>query len=107
MLLNFPLTTLAERLEGAGGRAASGRRPAWPGRFSTRIPADVKAWRDAGAEADHYIAEYNIWMHHVVDGQAASGSSPPRLRLLSALEPARRDSRPTTPTRRRASPSSG
>ena len=52
-------------------------------RFSSRIPADViLAIGQADAQAGQYIAEYNIWMHHVL---AANGERlfPPKMRLLS------------------------
>jgi len=65
--LNFPQTTLAERLK----RPLSRREWAVArlmGRFSRRVPADVKAKvAAAGAVADKYIADYNLWMHHVLD----------------------------------------
>ena len=84
VLLNFPLTTLDERLR---------EGPQWTRRqwaevrlaqiFSKRIPADVNlAISRAGAEADHYIAEYNIWTHHLVDDQEQR-LFPPKQRLLS------------------------
>jgi hypothetical protein len=84
VLLNFPLTTLDERLR---------EGPQWTRRqwaevrlaqiFSKRTPADVNlAISRAGAEADHYIAEYNIWTHHLVDDQEKR-LFPPKQRLLS------------------------
>ena len=84
VLLNFPLTTLDERLR---------EGPQWTRRqwaevrlaqiFSKRIPADVNlAISRAGAEADHYIAEYNIWTHHLVDDHEQR-LFPPKQRLLS------------------------
>src|SRR5207253_1044535 len=52
-------------------------------RFSKRIPAGVnQAVSEAGAEADRYIAQYNIWMHHVLDRDGRR-LFPPKLRLLS------------------------
>ena len=84
VLLNFPLTTLQERLE---------QGPTWSRRrwaevrlaqvFDKRVPADVSlSISRAGSDADRYIAEYNIWMHHLVD---ANGKRlfPPKMRLLS------------------------
>ena len=69
-LLNFPLSTLAERLE--NGSAWSRRQWAearLAGRFETRVPADVaQGIAKAYADAELYIAEYNVWMHHVRDG---------------------------------------
>lgn len=67
-LLNFPLTTLDERL--AKGPAWSRRQWAearLTGRYSRRVPADVQQGITAAqAAADLYIAEYNVWMHHVL-----------------------------------------
>src|SRR5437016_2253034 len=84
VLLNFPLTTLNERLENG---------PSWSRRqwaevrlaqgFSKRVPAQVNlAISGAEAEAAHYIDQYNIWMHHLTDtnGQRLF---PPKMRLLS------------------------
>jgi hypothetical protein len=84
VLLNFPLTTLEDRLQDG---------PSWNRRqwaevrlaenFSKRIPADVNlAIGSAQAETERYIAEYNIWMHHLVDGQGQR-LFPPKMRLLS------------------------
>lgn len=67
-LLNFPLTTLEERL--AAGPTWSRRQWAearLTGRFARRVPAKVQQEiATAGAAAELYIAEYNLWMHHVV-----------------------------------------
>src|ERR1700730_3632988 len=84
VLLNFPLTTLEERLKDG---------PSWSRRqwaevrlaqgFSKRIPADVNlAIAQAEAQAGQYISEYNIWMHHLVDGRGQR-LFPPTMRLLS------------------------
>lgn len=84
VLLNFPLTTLAERLEKGDGWS----RQEWAEvrlaeRFGKRIPADVNlAMANARADADAYIADYNIWMHHLVDAKG-NRLFPPRMRLLS------------------------
>ena len=84
VLLNFPLTTLEERITDG---------PKWSRRqwaevrlaqeFSKRVPAEVNlALAQAASEADAYIAQYNIWMYHLIgtDGQRLF---PPKLRLLS------------------------
>ncbi len=84
VLLNFPLTTLQERLE---------QGPNWSRRqwaevrlaqiFSKRIPAAVNLeMARAGSEADAYISQYNIWMFHLID-QNGQRMFPPKLRLLS------------------------
>ncbi len=84
VLLNFPLTTLEERTKDAAQRS----RREWAEirlaqRFDKRIPAWVgQAVTQAEAVSGRYIAEYNIWMHHLLtdDGQRLF---PPKMRLLS------------------------
>ncbi|KFE70278.1 hypothetical protein DB31_5320 [Hyalangium minutum] len=84
VLLNFPLTTLAERT----AHAQDYTRRQWAearlaGRFYRRVPAEVQQEVSrAGAAADLYIAEYNVWMHHVVDGKGRR-LFPKGLRLIS------------------------
>ena len=84
VLLNFPLTTLQQRL--AEGEKWSRRQWAetrLAERFSKRIPAEVNlAIGRAAAQAEQYISEYNIWMHHLVDVKGLR-LFPPKLRLLS------------------------
>ena len=84
VLLNFPLTTLEQRLT---------QGPDWSRRqwaevrlaqaFSKRIPAaaNLEVAR-AASEADSYISQYNIWMFHLID-QSGQRLFPPKLRLLS------------------------
>jgi hypothetical protein len=68
-LLNFPLTTLQERLE----KGPSWSRREWAEarlaeRFGKRIPADVsQAVASASADASRYVAEYNLRVHHLLD----------------------------------------
>jgi hypothetical protein len=83
-LLNFPITTLEERLtEGESWTRRQWAETRLADRFSKRVPADVqKALAQAGAIADQYIAEYNIWMHHVVDDEG-NRLFPPGMKLLS------------------------
>ncbi len=84
VLLNFPLTTLEERTKDAAQRS----RREWAEirlaqRFDKRIPAWVgQAVTQAEAVSGRYIAEYNIWMHHLLtdDGQRLF---PRKMRLLS------------------------
>lgn len=84
VLLNFPLTTLEERLS----QGDSWSRRQWAEvrlaqRFSRRLPAEVnQAIAEAGAVADQYIAQYNIWMHHLVNDKGER-LFPPKMRLLS------------------------
>ncbi|MBI5496052.1 MAG: hypothetical protein HY904_13595 [Deltaproteobacteria bacterium] len=67
-LLNFPLTTLEQRLK--DGPAWSRRQWAearLTSRFARRVPASVQQEiTAASAASDLYIAEYNLWMHHVL-----------------------------------------
>jgi hypothetical protein len=84
VLLNFPLTTLDERIEQGGEWS----RREWAEarlaqRFNRRVPAEVNlAINRASARASSYIAEYNIWMHHVLDA-GGQRRFPEKLRLLS------------------------
>ncbi len=84
VLLNFPLTTLDERLK----NGPSWSRRQWAEvrlaeRFSKRVPAEVNLGiAQAEAESGRYISEYNIWMHHLVDARGQR-LFPPKMRLLS------------------------
>lgn len=84
VLLNFPLTTLDERItEGPKWTRREWAEVRLAQRFSKRIPAAVQLGiAHAAAEADTYISQYNIWMHHVVS-ETGERLFPPRLRLLS------------------------
>ncbi|MCC6397781.1 MAG: hypothetical protein IT282_12245 [Bacteroidetes bacterium] len=84
VLLNFPLTTLEQRLtEGTGWTRRQWAEARLAQRFGKRIPASVNlAVARASAEADQYIAEYNIWMHHVLD-ENGGRPFPGGMRLLS------------------------
>ncbi len=83
-LLNFPLTTLEQRLnEGEKWSRRQWAEARLASRFSKRIPAEVnQAIAEASGEADQYIAEYNIYMHHVLN-EKGERLFPPKLRLLS------------------------
>jgi hypothetical protein len=84
VLLNFPLTTLAERAE----QGSKWTRRQWAearlaSRFNRRVPAEVEQESSrAIAAANLYIAEYNIWMHHLVDSEGKR-PFPKGLRLIS------------------------
>ncbi len=84
VLLNFPVTTLKERLElGPGWSRRQWAEARLAERFSKRVPASVNlSITEAAAEADRYIAGYNIWMHHLVDAKGVR-LFPPKMRLLS------------------------
>lgn len=83
-LLNFPQPTLDERMR--DGRGYSRRQWAevrLTGRFDRRVPGEVLAALDAAeADADHYIAGYNLWMHHVL-GEDGARRFPRGQRLIS------------------------
>jgi hypothetical protein len=87
VLLNFPLTTLDQRLsEGKHWTRRQWAEARLAQRFSKRVPAEVnQAIAQAQAEGDHYVSEYNIWMYHVV-GEQQSG--------VRSREPAKVDSSP-------------
>jgi len=84
VLLNFPLTTLEERInEGPKWTRRQWAETRLAQRFAKRIPADVNlAIARAASESDNYIAGYNIWMHHLVDDKGQR-LFPPKMRLLS------------------------
>ncbi|MEI7705767.1 MAG: hypothetical protein WCK73_14355 [Deltaproteobacteria bacterium] len=94
-LLNFPVTTLDERLAvGAGWSRRkwaevrlTGRRGALVGAsdggISSRVPAPVKQGiARAYADAQAYVAGYNLHVHHLLDGSGAR-LFPKGKRLLS------------------------
>ena len=88
-------------------RAGSGpRRGSRSGSASAFPPTSTSRSRSAGSEAARYIAEYNVWMHHVRRRPTARGSSPPGCGCSRTGICATRSS-PTTTTRRPASRSSG
>lgn len=84
VLLNFPLTTLEERIE----KGDEWSRRAWAEvrlgqTFGRRLPSSVnQAQAEAGSIADAYIADYNLWMHHVLD-EKGRRLFPEGMRLLS------------------------
>ncbi|HEX8187090.1 MAG TPA: hypothetical protein VF586_01985 [Pyrinomonadaceae bacterium] len=84
VLLNFPLTTLEQRL--AEGERWSRRQWAearLAQQFSTRVPAEVYlANARSSAEAERYVAGYNVWMHHLVDKEGRR-LFPAKMRLLT------------------------
>ncbi len=83
-LLNWPLTTLKERLESG----PKWTRDQWAearltGRFARRVPADVtQGIAAASALGNQYIDEYNIWMHHVVN-DAGERLFPSKMKLIT------------------------
>lgn len=82
-LLNFPLTTLDERLrEGAGWSRRQWAEVRLTGRFARRVPGAVnQQLAKASADAEIYVADDNVWAHHLlVDGKRLF---PRGMRLLS------------------------
>lgn len=84
VLLNFPLTTLEDRLaQGDKWTRRQWAETRLAERFSKRIPASVNLEiAKAAGQAEQYISEYNIWMHHLVD-EKGGRLFPLKLRLLS------------------------
>jgi hypothetical protein len=84
VLLNLPLTTLQERLDhGDSYSRDDWARVRLASRFSRRVPAEVlQQVARVSAEADLYIAEYNIWMHHLLDPKGER-LFPKGMRLIS------------------------
>ncbi|MBV8891559.1 MAG: hypothetical protein JO266_06220, partial [Acidobacteria bacterium] len=85
VLLNFPLTTLEQRLrEGGQWTRRQWAEVRLAQTFAKRVPADVNlAISQAASASDRYISEYNIWMDHLIDDQNSVRLFPPKLRLLS------------------------
>lgn len=84
VLLNFPLTTLDQRLhDGPNWTRRQWAEVRLAENFDKRIPADVNlAIAQAASDSEQYIAQYNIWMYHLVDGNGQR-LFPPKMRLLS------------------------
>jgi hypothetical protein len=84
VLLNFPLTSLEEKL----GQGSRWSRRQWAEarlaeRFRRRVPSEVNlAIGEASARGEQYIAGYNIWMYHLVD-ENGRRLFPAGMRLLS------------------------
>jgi len=83
-LLNFPLTSLAEReRDGAKWTRRQWAETQLAENFREHLPASAaQAISAAYAESGTYIAGYNIWMHHLVDDQGKR-MFPAGQRLLS------------------------
>ncbi len=83
-LLNFPQTTLEDKIRMAAGWS----RLEWAearlaDTFDARVPAEVgQALNAAYVSANDYIANYNIWMHHLVDSSGRR-PFPEGLKLIS------------------------
>src|SRR5688572_29334201 len=83
VLLNFPLTTLEQRLtEGEKWTRRQWAESILALYYSKRIPSEVnQELSRASAEASQYVATYNIWMHHLVDAKG-NRLFPAKMRLL-------------------------
>ncbi len=84
VLLNYPLTTLDQRLtDGATWSRRQWAEARLAQRFSKRIPAEVNLEvAKLNSAADRYISGYNIWMHHLVDAKG-NRLFPAGMKLLS------------------------
>jgi hypothetical protein len=84
VLLNFPLTTLDQRLaEGEHWTRRQWAEARLAQLFSTRIPAEVnQAISETQADAELYIDDYKICMHHLLDAQEGR-PFPAGLRLIT------------------------
>ncbi|HEX7808076.1 MAG TPA: hypothetical protein VF608_05120, partial [Thermoanaerobaculia bacterium] len=83
VLLNFPLTTLEERLtQGEKWTRREWAETALALNFSKRIPSAVNLeFGKAAADASQYVATYNVWMHHLLDDKG-NRLFPAKMRLL-------------------------
>jgi hypothetical protein len=83
VLLNFPVTTLEQRLtEGEKWSRREWAEAALALNFSKRVPSEVNlAVGRATGEASQYVATYNIWMHHLLD-EKGNRLFPAKMRLL-------------------------
>lgn len=73
VLLNFPVVRLEEKLkDGPSWTRTQWAQARLAQQFSKRIPADVtQQITKASADGDLYIAEYNVWMHHLLDSDGS------------------------------------
>jgi hypothetical protein len=83
VLLNFPLTTLEQRLaEGDTWTRRQWAETKLADVFSKRIPSAVNMEAaKLGSDAAQFVSTYNIWMHHLVDDKGTR-LFPAKMRLL-------------------------
>lgn len=83
-LLNFPQTTLAQRItEGPSWSRDQWAEARLTGRFARRVPGTVQQKiTTAQSAGERYINAYNIWMHHLLD-ESGQRPFPKGLRLIS------------------------
>jgi hypothetical protein len=83
VLLNFPLTSLEERVTARDWTRRQWAEARLAQRFERRVPAEVElAVGEALARSEQYVNGYNLWMHRVLT-PAGERLFPPDLRLLS------------------------
>lgn len=84
VLLNFPLTTLDQRLQNAANwNDRNWAEARLASRFGERVPAEVNLKvSEAISNADRYTRDYNIKMHHLLS-KDGSRLFPAKLSLLS------------------------
>jgi hypothetical protein len=84
VLLNFPLTSLQERLtQGKKWSRQEWAEARLAQRFDRRVPAEVSlAMARTDAETSRYVSEYNIWMRHLVN-EHGERMFPAGMRLIS------------------------
>lgn len=84
ILLNFPLTTLADRLrDGDKYDRRTWAEVRLTRRVDHRVPGNLAANASAAeANGDQYVAGYNLWMHHVL-GEDGKRRFPSGKRLIS------------------------
>lgn len=72
-LLNWPLVPLQQRIaEGHRYHRKDWAERRLTSRFSKRIPSEAQqAVAAAGAAADIYVSQYNLWLHHALDESGA------------------------------------
>ena len=83
-LLNFSLSTLEERsTDGMSWTRRQWAETRLVSALYMRIPAEIsQEISRISSESEQYIANYNIWMHHLLD-QDGKRLFPPKMRLLS------------------------
>ncbi len=85
VLLNFPVTTLEQRLtEGKSWSREQWAKARLAGRFENRLPAEVLQQIDrASSAADRYIDSYNIHMGGLVGPGGEDAGFPDEMKLIS------------------------
>ena len=83
VLLNFPSISLDERLNGEDWTRRQWAEVRLAQAFSRRVPGEANMQlTKALSDADQYISEYNIWMHHLLD-ESGQRLFPSGMRLIT------------------------